>query len=98
MTIWISGKKRTSETAYLSLFRSLDWCGKRDLNPYVKDTRPSNVPVCQFQHCRIDLIFEGTEFHTFSLIIISCREANVKHFFQKIPIICYFIYHILIFI
>ncbi len=28
------------------------WCGKRDLNPYVKDTRPSNVPVCQFQHCR----------------------------------------------
>ena len=28
------------------------WCGKRDLNPYVNDTRPSNVPVCQFQHCR----------------------------------------------
>lgn len=26
------GKKRTSETAYLSHFRSLAWCGKRDLN------------------------------------------------------------------
>ena len=23
------------------------------MNPYVKDTRPSNVPVCQFQHTRI---------------------------------------------
>ena len=29
------------------------WCEKRDLNPYVKDTRTSNVPVCQFQHSRI---------------------------------------------
>ena len=29
------------------------WCGKWDLNPYVKDTRPSNVPVCLFQHYRI---------------------------------------------
>ena len=28
------------------------WCGKWDLNPYVIDTRPSNVPVCRFQHCR----------------------------------------------
>ena len=32
---------------------SLIWCGKWDLNPYVKDTRPSNVPVCLFQHTRI---------------------------------------------
>ena len=29
------------------------WCGWRDLNPYVMDTRPSNVPVYQFQHIRI---------------------------------------------
>ena len=28
-------------------------CERRDLNPYVEDTRPSNVPVCQFQHARI---------------------------------------------
>ena len=33
--------------------KPLTWCGKRDLNPYVKYTRPSNVPVCRFQHCRI---------------------------------------------
>ena len=29
------------------------WCARRDLNPYVVDTRTSNVPVCQFQHSRI---------------------------------------------
>lgn len=28
------------------------WCGRWDLNPYVMDTRPSNVPVCRFQHYR----------------------------------------------
>ena len=28
------------------------WCGKRDLNPYIKDTRPSNVRVCRFRHSR----------------------------------------------
>ena len=29
------------------------WCGRWDLNPYVLDTRPSNVPVCLFQHYRL---------------------------------------------
>ena len=29
------------------------WCGRRDLNPYGKTTRPSNVRVCQFRHFRI---------------------------------------------
>ena len=37
---------------------SLYWCGKWDLNPYVKDTRPSNVPVCLFQHYRISQMQE----------------------------------------
>ena len=32
-----------------------DWCARRDLNPYVINTRPSNVPVCQFQHARISV-------------------------------------------
>ena len=32
--------------------RLLSWCARRDLNPYVINTRPSNVPVCQFQHSR----------------------------------------------
>ena len=32
--------------------RFLSWCARRDLNPYVINTRPSNVPVCQFQHSR----------------------------------------------
>ncbi len=39
------------------------------------------LPVPALPH--LFFIFEGTEFHTFSLIIISCRKANVKHFFQK---------------
>ncbi len=29
------------------------WCERWDLNPHVKDTRTSNVPVCLFQHSRI---------------------------------------------
>ena len=57
-------------TRFLTVTVSTVWCGKRDLNPYVKDTRPSNVPVCQFQHCRIFVIYEGLN-QTFSLIIIS---------------------------
>jgi len=48
---------------------SLFWCAKRDLNPYVRDTRPSNVPVCQFQHSRST----GD--------IISYRTCNVNHLF-----------------
>ncbi len=28
------------------------WCERRDLNPYVKNTRPSNVRVCRFRHSR----------------------------------------------
>ena len=28
------------------------WCGRRDLNPYVGNTRPSNVRVCRFRHSR----------------------------------------------
>ena len=33
---------------------SFCWCGKRDLNPYIKDTRPSNVRVCRFRHSRVE--------------------------------------------
>ena len=41
-------KKERSDNSERSV-----WCGKWDLNPYVEDTRTSNVPVCLFQHCRI---------------------------------------------
>ena len=36
-------------------FVTPSWCERRDLNPYVINTRPSNVPVCQFQHARISV-------------------------------------------
>ena len=54
------------------------WCGKWDLNPYVKDTRPSNVPVCLFQHYRV---FSNAR------VIISALLQKVKNFFEKILII-----------
>ena len=44
---------KTQKERGFAFAKPLTWCGKRDLNPYVKDTRPSNVPVCRFQHCRI---------------------------------------------
>ena len=79
------------------------WCGKRDLNPYVKDTRPSNVPVCQFQHCRICYSFRWTLSFcscsvSFSLIIIAFIFSIVKAFFQKNSTIYKYTYHILVYI
>ena len=47
-------KKREPSLMILLIFI---WCGKWDLNPYVEDTRPSNVPVCLFQHCRNRLVY-----------------------------------------
>ena len=47
------------------------WCGKRDLNPYVKATRPSNVPVCQFQH--LSLI------HIYPNVILTTRILSDHH-------------------
>ena len=43
-------KNKTAQIHYLSGFI---WCERWDLNPHVKDTRTSNVPVCLFQHSRI---------------------------------------------
>jgi len=54
---------------------SFVWCGKRDLNPYVKDTRPSNVPVCLFQHCRTS---KCPPFWTDSFVIIANKQWVVK--------------------
>ena len=47
------------------------WCGKRELNPYGKTTRPSNVRVCQFRHSRR------------TIHIITQKNMNVKHFFKS---------------
>ena len=46
------------------------WCGKRELNPYGKTTRPSNVRVCQFRHSRR------------TLSIIQQKLMFVKGFFE----------------
>lgn len=46
-------KQKAHKPRCYGIYEPCVWCGKRDLNPYVKDTRPSNVPVCLFQHCRI---------------------------------------------
>ena len=47
------GKEKSDDL--LSKIVALFWCEERDLNPHVKDTRTSNVPVCLFQHPRISL-------------------------------------------
>ena len=44
---FLQKKKPRQAKAYLGF-----WCAKWDLNPYVVDTRTSNVPVCLFQHSR----------------------------------------------
>ncbi len=50
------------------------WCARRDLNPYVFDTRTSNVPVCQFQHSRI---------FTWNIRYYSTEAGESQAFFQK---------------
>ena len=46
-------KQKPGNPHFLAIFRVSFWCARRDLNPYVINTRPSNVPVCQFQHSRL---------------------------------------------
>ena len=45
------------------------WCAKRDLNPYGKTTRPSNVRVCQFRHSRGHLVLYQKEIRLSSIFI-----------------------------
>ena len=72
-------KQRVCEVSY--------WCGKRDLNPYVKDTRPSNVPVCQFQHCRIFAVFSNSAYLLYhscgSLSSVFSKKLSVFSFSSK---------------
>ena len=50
----------------------LFWCGRRDLNPYVGNTRPSNVRVCRFRHSR--------EHHILYTTIIRLSSLFLKFF------------------
>ena len=55
-------KKKSEPFAYRLRVRiSTVWCGKRDLNPYIKDTRPSNVRVCRFRHSRVEQLILYTK-------------------------------------
>ena len=54
------------------------WCGRRELNPYGKTTRPSNVRVCQFRHSRDSfsiihdqIRFVKSFFHFFVILFID---------------------------
>ena len=62
-----SRKKIPSGEVPLGIF----WCGRRELNPYGKTTRPSNVRVCQFRHSRR------------TVGIISQLKRNVKGFLKS---------------
>ena len=75
--LWMAGRKQKKDTLLGILF--CFWCAKRDLNPYVRDTRPSNVPVCQFQHSRstsgiitANSTFVNGFLKNYSTLIVSC--------------------------
>ena len=46
-------KMSQSHLCYPYTIRQYKWCEQWDLNPHAISTRPSNVPVCRFQHARI---------------------------------------------
>ena len=77
---------KTKRTSFDVLFV---WCGRWDLNPYVEDTRPSNVPVCLFQHYRI---FSYLSFISRTTrLILPNKYRKVNTFFKKILIFLLFI-------
>ncbi len=50
---------------------SFCWCGRRELNPYGKTTRPSNVRVCQFRHSRSGLLY-------YTQVVCVCQAFFIK--------------------
>ena len=46
-------KMSQSHLCYPYTIRQYKWCEQWDLNPHAISTRPSNVPVCRFQHARM---------------------------------------------
>ena len=67
------------------LFSGFIWCGQWDLNPHVvSNTRPSTVPVCQFQHARIAFFFPnpGSE-NKSAKVIIHYGWYNYKIRFRQ---------------
>ena len=51
--IWTQTKWVRVTCANHYTIRQNKWCEQWDLNPHAISTRPSNVPVCRFQHARI---------------------------------------------
>ena len=77
-------KKQATELLF-----SGSWCEKRDLNPYGKTTRPSNVRVYQFRHsrfsCARDFGLHRCALATVSIIPHLSRNVNTFfQFFQNI--------------
>lgn len=66
--------------------RFIFWCEKRDLNPYVIDTRPSNVRVYQFRHSRMN--FCGHIISETAKSILSSCAGFVNRFLWEIAVNC----------
>ena len=58
-TVYYSVYFQSKRASQLALQRSFCWCGRWDSNPHVMDTRTSNVPVCRFQHFRLQVNCKG---------------------------------------
>ena len=54
------------------------WCEKRDLKPYGKTTRPSNVRVYQFRHFRVN-----SQYYTHEKLFCQGVFAKIFYFFQR---------------
>ena len=59
----------------------LFWCGRRELNPYGKTTRPSNVRVCQFRHSRNGLLYY-TQTKSVCQGVLQNNQKSFKKFCQ----------------
>ena len=78
-------RQTESESAVLPLHNPAlnKWCEQWDLNPYVVDTRPSNVPVCQFQHARI-YFMQNIKFYT----SLKQSLSSLLEYYTPIILIC----------
>ena len=65
--------KQKNKTAQIHCLSGFIWCERWDLNPHVKDTRTSNVPVCLFQHSRIFLTCLISQLLYYSTDFVVCK-------------------------
>ena len=80
-------KMSQSHLCYPYTIRQYQWCEQWDLNPHAISTRPSNVPVCRFQHARMLGHESGCQHHRRPIQYTRC--SLVCQVFFRIFLIFY---------